>query len=155
MLISVCFLLFDAQWSVCHFHLCHFHCHCQIEPLSLSSSLSDWSTCKVRKTDEQTVETKKSCRNVSDRKIRKTKKMKVLIAKVIIVNGEERKRKNFTKRNGKILQNMQKSDIWNLQLYSRTGEITLTFVEAIEIGEILKFDQNNRYLHKISITSYI
>ena len=45
----------------------------------------------MRKTDEQTVETKESRRNVSERKIRKTKKMKVIIAKVLIVNAEERK----------------------------------------------------------------
>ena len=53
----------------------------------------------MRKTEEQTVETKESCRNVRE-KIRKTKKKKVSIEKgmITMINREERKSKNIARK---------------------------------------------------------
>ena len=39
--------------------------------------LSKGATCNVRKTDEQTVETKESCRNVRERKLGKEKEKSI------------------------------------------------------------------------------
>ena len=63
--------------------------------------LSKGATCNVRKTEEQTVETKESCRNVREReKIRKTKKKKVSIEKgmITMINREERKSKDIARK---------------------------------------------------------